>query len=89
MSLITEWRVLQQSRKIVSVKSSAGYSDSWSLRHILRSIQRVTASLACHRRDAVWDDVRVDDVDAMPRHLRRRRARRVDACSRRCTRSDY
>ena len=39
MSLITEWRVLQQSRKIVSVKSSAGYSDSWSLRHILRSIQ--------------------------------------------------
>ena len=56
MSLITEWRVLQQSRKIVSVKSSAGYSDSWSLRHILRSIQRVTASLARHRRDAVWDE---------------------------------
>ena len=62
MSLITEWRVLQQSRKIVSVKSSAGYSDSWSLRHILRSIQRVAVSLACHRRDAVWDDVRVDGV---------------------------
>ena len=39
VSLITEWRVLTDSRKIVSVKSSAGYSDSWSLRHILRSIQ--------------------------------------------------
>jgi hypothetical protein len=25
--------------------------------------------VARHRRDAVWDDVRVDGVDAMPRHL--------------------
>ena len=49
------WLLVYRPRKIVSVKSSAGYSDSWSLRHILRSIQRVTASLARHRRDAVWD----------------------------------
>lgn len=33
------WLLVYRPRKIVSVKSSAGYSDSWSLRHILRSIQ--------------------------------------------------
>jgi len=39
VSLIEQWRVLQESRKIVLRGDTEGYHDAWSCMHCLRSIQ--------------------------------------------------
>jgi len=39
VSLVEEWRVLTDSRKIVTRRGSVRYADKWNVTHILRSIQ--------------------------------------------------
>ena len=38
-SLIEEWQVLQDSRKIVLRGGTEGYQDAWTCRYVLRSLQ--------------------------------------------------
>ena len=39
VSLVEEWHVLTDSRKIVTRRGSVRYADKWNVTHILRSIQ--------------------------------------------------